>query len=361
MLRPYRLLRPVTVVLLLGIVPNALGQMFVSTVADTPEVVAAEKTPTAAEINQLKTFVTANQRAVRGGTFRAFSVVTPTPTEAQLFEAIFVAKQAELEDEPEDVRDAAALAEACKKVANLVNAKRPTRWNSYRTACFWRQSGLQTLRAATLSGNSDQGTAAVEVLSALFWGLRMTVNSSVSAAGEPSQDPVEEQKRKLQQLITSGGNLSFAGTYPWYLFDSTHPEKVPPSPREASVRSLVSSYARLGTVIPTLGESTDTGASKNLNLRDFNANLELGLLQADVKIGSYDGDLTFVAFGKIAGVQGTRLFRDTVGQQSSGPFLYGQLGTGIRIGDFLYILGSWSGYSGNLKSPGATVTIAFGK
>ena len=351
-----------TIATILGclICGSLTAQTYVPTVVDRPQLQQPATQPPAANTEA----VIKKYETVLGPDMANIFRAKPND-EATRFEATRTGRLAELQKEkppkPENVQELTAFTEACQQVAGLTNVWRPTKWAGYRTACFWSQPGLQTLKSGTMSGNSDQGTAAVEVLSDVFWGLRFTVHSSVATSNDDSGTAEEIAKRRLQQLVTSGGNLSMAGTYAWFAYDSRHPENNPPSPKEATLTSLWTSYARLGTVLPMFGESDKTGASKTINSKDLNANLEVALLQTDTRIGSYNGSAIFTSFAKVSVVGGTKLFHDSIQHKNRHPFGYVQFGMGTRLSDFLYIMGSWSKYSGGLKSPGATLTVGFGK
>ena len=268
-------------------------------------------------------------------------------------------KLQQMGEKSEQAIKTAAFEAGCRKVSGLVNRWRPTRWAAYRTACFWAQPDAESLKTATVAGNSTNGTAAVEVVSDLFWGVRVAVLTAVSGAkSDTTMSEDDVVRRRLQELSTSGGNLSFMASYPWYLHDSA---VASPKMPESSVQELFSSYVRVGTVVPALGESTETGASRTLDFKDLNAHLELAIGQADVRIGGATGGLNFVSFAKVCLVDGTKLFRSAVGHNSRNPFGYVQAGMGARVSSVFYLLASWTKYSGGLKSPGATLTLGFGK
>ena len=79
-------------------------------------------------------------------------------------------KLQQMGEKSEQAIKTAAFDAGCRKVSGLVNRWRPTRWAAYRTACFWAQPDAESLKTATVAGNSTNGTAAVEVVSDLFEG-----------------------------------------------------------------------------------------------------------------------------------------------------------------------------------------------
>jgi len=247
--------------------------------------------------------------------------------------------------------------ETCSEVAPaLVNNFLPTLWNSGRSACFWDQRGLDALRSARLTGTSDQGTASFELASDVFWGLRVKIQASVTASEDDDEDSEDSQKAEeteaesnLQQLLASGGNLSLSATYPWYAHQSS----------SAKVQALFSSFVRVGGIIPALGQDDD---SSTVGEDDVNASLELGLLEADARIDSFRGNITFVVFGRAGLADGTKKFHESISNEDEKLFAYGEIGAGVRLADRFWLLGSWKGYSADALPGGEfALTIGMGK
>lgn len=241
--------------------------------------------------------------------------------------------------------------EACEKVVPaLVNKFMPTLWRSELSACFWLQPGLDSLRTARLSGTSEQGLASVELLSDIFWGLRVKVQSSVAASeGGDDESQEDRAKRNLQQLLASGGNLSVGATYPWFAHQSG----------SNKVRSLFTSFVRVGSVIPALGQDDE---SNTVEGDDINGNLELGILEAETRIDSFKGSIKFVAYGRTGLIHGTKRFHESILNEDEDVFAYGEIGVGFRLSDLVWILGSWSDYSSDSLPGGQfAITVGMGK
>ncbi|HEX6863817.1 MAG TPA: hypothetical protein VF414_13410 [Thermoanaerobaculia bacterium] len=265
-----------------------------------------------------------------------------------------LARLASLKDKAEFDKE---FEETCKEVAPVLeNNFLPALWNSGRSACFWGQSGLDALRAARLTGTSDQGTAALELASDIFWGLRVKIQASVTASEDDDEETEDSEKAEeteaetnLQQLLASGGNLSLSAMYPWYAHKSS----------SGKVQALFTSFVRVGGIIPALGEDED---SSTVEEDDVNASLELGLLEADARIDSFRGNITFVVFGRAGLVDGTKKFHESISNEDEKLFAYGEIGAGVRLAESFWLLGSWKGYSADALPGGEfALTIGMGK
>lgn len=297
------------------------AQTFVRTIADTPAVAAATDPvlPAQAEAKAKATTFNVPLRAdiekfvnsVKAGAVTDVS----EPQREKLTAALVRQKLQGLATVDED-----EFEKRCKEVEPaLTNNFMPTLWESERSACFWQQRGLDSLRSARLSGTTNHGTAAVELLSNLFWGLRVKVQSGVTASdGDENENAEDRAKRNLQQLLASGGNLSFSGTYPWYLHRS----------KAEKVQSLFTSFGRIGAVVPVLGQ--DDGEN-SVGEDDINASFELGIVEAQTRIESFEGGMNFVAFGRIGAVHGTKHFHHDIGNEDEALFGYGEVGAGFRL------------------------------
>ncbi len=328
------------------------AQVFVRTIADTPPVTGATDVISPATI----------ETKAQAHNF----IMTPADDVAKLINEL-KANNAKALTDPEKEKLTAALVreklrglatasdddfkKKCKEVEPaLVNNFMPTLWESERTACFWQQQGTDALREARLSGGTNRGTAAVELLSDIFWGLRVRVQSGVSASGGDENESAEARaERNLQALLASGGNLSFSGTYPWYLHRSG----------AGKVESLITSYGRLGATVPILGQDDEENSVAE---DDINASFELGLVDAQTRIGSFRNNVNVVAFGRAGVVQGTKHFHHDIGNEDEALLWYGEVGAGFRLSNLLWVLGSWTGYSADSLPGGQfTVTVGVGK
>jgi hypothetical protein len=237
----------------------------------------------------------------------------------------------------------------CKSVQPaLINNFMPTLWHSGRTACFWDQKGFNGLRAARLTGNTDRGAMSVELLTDIFWGLRVRAQTGIAATANEASE-AERVKKNLQQLLASGGTVSLSAEYPWYA------QRAP----SRKVHSLVTSYARVGGTVPILGQDQ---SSNSVQEDDITANFEVGLLEAQTQIDSFRGDINFVAFGRTGVVHGTKKFHQSIKNDDEAAFVYGEIGAGFRLAKLVWVVASWTGYSADSLPGGQfALTVAMGK
>jgi hypothetical protein len=242
----------------------------------------------------------------------------------------------------------------CDKVGwTLKNRWKPVRWKSERSACFWSQPSIDFAHAAQIVGGDKQGTASVEVVSDVFWGLRVRVQSGVS--GSDSSDPDAQAKALLKQLQTSGGNFSVGATYPWYALERP---KTPGHPELARVHGLLTSFIRAGGAIPALGADTN---STTIKAADANGSVELALVDSSLEIQSFTTSINFVMTGRASVVNGTHAFNDAIKNTGHRGFAYGQIGAGFRFADSVWIIASRVFYSHKLPGSGMTYSVLFGK
>jgi len=237
----------------------------------------------------------------------------------------------------------------------LTNRPSPVAWNSARSVCFWNQPGLEFAKAAQIVGGDSQGTASVEVVSDVFWGLRVRIQTSV--AGTDSSDPDGQAKALLKQLQTAGGNISIGATYPWYALEKS-PEPGASSNSDPRVQAVLTSFFRVGGAVPALGNDSN---STTIKATDANGSLELALIDAALQLRSYKRSINFVLTGRASVVNGSHKFNETIKNTGHRGFAYGQIGAGIRFLDSVWVLASRTYYSHSLPGSGMTYSVMFGK
>jgi hypothetical protein len=242
--------------------------------------------------------------------------------------------------------DKEALA-LCKKTGwALKNRPHPVGWSSARSVCFWLQPSLDFAHAAQIVGGDNQGTASIEAVSDIFWGLRVRIQTSVT--GTDSAEPDAQAQALLKQLQTSGGSFSVGATYPWYALVKSNER----------VRGLLTSFLRVGGAIPALGSGSH---STTIKATDANGSVELALVDSSLEFQSFRNSINFVVTGRGSVVNGTRKFNESIKNTGHRGFAYGQIGAGLRFSDSVWLLASRSFYSHKLPGSGMTYSVLFGK
>jgi len=329
----------------------AVGQVFVRTVLDRKDVAPApggdtkvrelnHKAPSGVSLDARFLELTASDK----------NKVTDTALDEQLtkdFNALFEKKL----ERDEFNKEALAI---CDKVGwALKNRWKPVRWRSERSACFWSQPSIDFAHAAQIVGGDSQGTASVEVVSDVFWGVRVRVQSSVS--GSDSSDQDAQAKALLKQLQTSGGNFSIGATYPWYALERPNS---PDHPERVRVHGLLTSFVRVGGAIPALGSDAN---STSITATDANGSAELALIDSSLELQSFTTSINFVMTGRASVVNGTHKFNEAIKNSGHRGFAYGQIGAGLRFAGTVWIMASRAVYSHKLPGSGMTYSVLFGK
>lgn len=207
--------------------------------------------------------------------------------------------------------------------------------------CFWQQDSISALRSARVVGMDERSTAAFEVVSGLMGPVRFDVSTSLTS-GEPDTSD-ETAERRLQQLLTSGGNFSLRGMYPVFGEEFRYRMKgvkeKEKGPRYGAATAVA--YARAGGVFDWLGEGLTEGERE---LDESNASFEIGA-DADMEFSTEKNEISFTFFGRIAAAHGTKLFHEAIQNTKRDPFLIFSFGAGVRLNRLVAVSVAWQDFA----------------
>jgi hypothetical protein len=243
----------------------------------------------------------------------------------------------------------------------------PTRSNPRKAQCLFFQGGPESLKSTEFLGSSSAVTATTEVLTDVYYGIRLGFSTAVTAPAETGEgdgtgtgDTAAAEnaaEQNLNLLAANGGNLALTANYPIYFRGFEHPVD-----KDRKTGYLLSNFfGRIGGTVGKFEPAGGSGAATTYSWGDVNGAAEVGA-ETRAAFSSESDTFGLIAYMKGSLIAGTEDFSNAIGSKDRNAIVHLRAAVGARLGGLFTIGLGWTWYSDNdIPAGGASVTFGFSK